>query len=180
MIETPDRLDTLLRAARRGSRTAYSRFLAEAADRLRAFFARRIGADAELEDLVQECLIALHEKRATLDPGRPVGPWMYAIARYKLADKWRQRSRLAAPAVTAEPIGDEAAHAERDVAGLIDHLPTGQADAIRLTKLEGLSVSEAGERLGIGPSALKVRVHRGMMRLQRLAEEESNENRSSD
>ena len=161
----------MLEAARAGERTAYRDFLVEAAGRLRRFFARRIGGDAELEDLVQECLIALHEKRATLDPGRPVGPWIYAIARYKLADTWRRRGREALPPATDDRTDDDAAHAAHDASALIETLPAGQAEAIRLTKIEGMTASEAGEALGIGTSALKVRVHRGMMRLRNLVGE---------
>lgn len=171
MTETADPLDTLMEAAREGDSSAYRRFLGEAAGRLRAFFARRIGADADLEDLVQECLIALHDKRGTLDPGRPVGPWMYAIARYKLADLWRRRGREA-PAEPLAAIDTRAAQAAHDVEGLIGALPPSQAEAIRLTKLEGLTVSEAGDRLGIGASALKVRVHRGMAKLRQLIGED--------
>ncbi len=172
MTETADRLDTLMEAARKGDRVAYRDFLREAAERLRRFYARRIGADADLEDLVQECLIALHEKRATLDPGRPVGPWMYALARYKLADHWRRRGRVAPLPDADAPHGQEGADAVLDVSSLIRRLPPAQAEAIGLTKLDGLTAGEAGDRLGIGLSAVKVRVHRGMARLRRLVNED--------
>ena len=86
-------LDQLMAAARAGDSAAYRQFLAEAAQRIRARLARKIGADSELEDLVQECLIAIHQKRHTLDADRPVAPWMNAIAQYKLIDHWRKRGR---------------------------------------------------------------------------------------
>lgn len=173
MTETPDRLDALLAAARTGDRAAYRCFLEEAAVRLRRFAARRIGGDSELEDLVQECLIAIHEKRGTLDPRRPVAPWLYAIARYKLADAWRRHNRRPASAgltefeVEVEPEFGAA----QDVVALLDRLPEAQAEAIRLTRLEGLTTNEAGERVGIGTSALKLRVHRGMARLKQMVGE---------
>jgi RNA polymerase sigma-70 factor (ECF subfamily) len=171
MTETPDRLDVLLAAASAGDDLAYRRFLEEAAVRLRSFAARRLGGDAELEDVVQECLIAIHEKRGTLDPRRPVGPWLYAIARYKIADSWRRRRRRPVPAALPEIAVEAETGAARDTAMLLDRLPEAQAEAIRLTKLEGMTTSEAGARVGIGTSALKLRVHRGMARLKHMVGE---------
>lgn len=165
-----DVLDRLMAAASTGDRSAYRQFLAEASGRIRAMLRRKVGADSELEDVLQECLIALHEKRHTLDPGRPVGPWMYAIANYKLIDHWRRRGRsrlvlddTADIAVAADSFADV------DVAALLEELPDAQAEAIRLTHIEGLTNREASERLGIGVSAMKLRVHRGMLRLKEIA-----------
>ncbi|WP_246021620.1 sigma-70 family RNA polymerase sigma factor [Alteraurantiacibacter aquimixticola] len=165
-----DRLDLLMAAARAGDAAAYRDFLGEASQRLRATLARKIGADAELEDLVQEALIACHEKRHTLDPGRPVAPWLNAIARYKLIDHWRKRGR--SPIVLAEADGEIAADefAGLDITALLGRLPHAQAEAIRLTHIEGLTNAEASERVGIGLSAMKLRVHRGMLRLKEIVD----------
>ena len=171
MTETPDRLDALLASARAGDEAAYRQFLQEAAARLRRYAVRRIGQDAEVEDIVQQCLIALHDKHGTLDPGRPVGPWMYAIARYKVADWLRQRGRRTATIALEEAVTGPESHAARDVGVLLEHLPEAQAEAIRLTRIEGLTMDEASARTGAGVSALKLRVHRGMARLQRLVDD---------
>ncbi|MWV28212.1 sigma-70 family RNA polymerase sigma factor [Aurantiacibacter rhizosphaerae] len=168
-----DTLDQLMASARAGDSAAYRRFLSEAAQRIRAMLARKIGADSELEDVVQECLIAIHAKRHTLDPGRPVAPWMYAIANYKLIDHWRRRGRspiefddAADMAVAADTL------ASTDIETLLEKLPRAQADAIRMTHIEGLSNREAGERIGVGVSAMKLRVHRGMAQLKKIAEKD--------
>ncbi len=173
MSSTGDALDQLMAAARAGDSAAYRHFLAEAAQRIRARLARKMGGDSELEDLVQECLIAVHDKRHTLDPGRPVAPWMYAIANYKLIDHWRKRGRSpielddeADMAVAADTM------AATDIEALLEQLPEAQAQAIRLTHIEGLTNREAGERLGVGVSAMKLRVHRGMNRLKELVDEQ--------
>ena len=172
--EPGDVLDRLMAAARAGDRAAYRQFLAEAAGRIRARLARKIGSDSELEDVLQEALIALHEKRHTLDPGRPVGPWMYAIANYKLIDHWRRRGR---GRLVLDDEADQAVPADSfagmDVAALLDRLPEAQAEAIRLTHIEGLTNREAAERVGIGVSAMKLRVHRGMLQLKAIADEEA-------
>ncbi|HQX92044.1 MAG TPA: sigma factor, partial [Thermomonas sp.] len=47
----------------------------------------RAGADSgDVEDVVQETLLAIHMKRHTWDSAAPLCPWVAAIARYKLAD----------------------------------------------------------------------------------------------
>lgn len=167
-----DALDRLMVAVRGGDRTAYRKMLAEAGARIRAMLARKIGADSELEDILQECLIAIHEKRHTLDPGRPVGPWMYAIANYKLIDHWRKRGRsrlVFDDSADIEVAADT--FADVDIVALLDELPEAQAQAIRLTHIDGLTNREAAEKVGIGVSAMKLRVHRGMLRLKEMVEE---------
>lgn len=173
MDQSADALDSLVEAARAGEPGAYRQFLAEASSRVRAMLARKIGNDSELEDILQECLIALHEKRHTLDPGRPVAPWMYAIANYKLIDHWRKRGRSRL-VLDDEADGTVAADsfAGIDIAALLDHLPADQAQAIRLTHIQGMTNREAAEKIGIGTSAMKLRVHRGMLRLKDIVDSE--------
>ena len=116
-------------------------------------------------------LIACHEKHHTLDPGRPVGPWLRAIAGYKLIDFWRKRGRSPVVFEDADVPVEEDAMAGMDVAALLGELPEAQAEAIRLTQIEGLTGEEASQRAGIGLSAMKLRVHRGMNRLKEIVEE---------
>jgi len=169
-LVTGDRLDQLLERMRAGDEQAYGQFLAKAAERLRVYLRRKVPGDAELEDIVQESLIAIHKKRHTIDPERPVGPWLYAIG-YKLIDHWRKRSRNPVSYAEADVAVPATTLADYDVATLLAHLPQQQAEAVRLTQLEGLTGEEASERTGVGLSAMKLRVHRGMKRLRQLVEE---------
>lgn len=171
-----DRLDQLLAQIRAGDDAAYRQFLAKAAARMRANLRRQVPGESELEDVVQECLIAVHKKLHTLDPDRPVGPWLHAIAKYKLIDFWRKRGRgLETYGLFGEdgpdvPVAPDLL-AGRDVNALLAQLPAAQAEAVRLVHLEGLSGFEASERAGIGLAAMKLRVHRGMKRLKALVDE---------
>ena len=118
---------------------------------------------------MQETLIAVHTRRATYDPDRPFGVWLFAIARYKMIDHFR-RNRRVQPIEGLEDIlvaegFEDASLARLDVARLLDDLPAKQAAAIRDTKIAGLSVAEAAEREGIGESDVKVSVHRGLKAL---------------
>ena len=164
-----DQLRALMLAGLDGDGASHAALLEFAASLLRAFYRRRIADADDIEDLVQETLIAVHERRASYDRRRPFSPWLFAIARYKMIDHIRRRSRL-------QPIDDvddllvaadfEAPSLARtDLARLLDGLPAKQAAAIRNTRIEGLSVAEAAARAGIGESDVKVSVHRGLRAL---------------
>jgi len=159
--------------AQAGDEAAYRQCLTLLATRLRGYLKRRLAAHPdEVEDLVQETLLALHLQRGTYDASLPVSAWAVAIARHKLVDLWRRRGRRDAwhdaiddvdeALLTAAP---DDAGARRDLAVLLADLPAAQRQAIVLTKLEGLSVAEAAASTGATESAIKVQVHRGLKRL---------------
>lgn len=137
---------------------------------LRGFYRRRSGdRDDDIEDLVQETLIAVHTRRATYDRDRAFTAWLFAIARYKMIDHFRRRRRFQ-PIEGLEDIlvaegFEDASSARMDVADLLETLPAKQARMIRATRLDGLSIAEAAEADGIGESDVKVSVHRGLKTL---------------
>lgn len=170
------RLAPLWRRAQAGDEAAYRDALTRIAVRLRAYLRRRLQSlPDELEDLVQETLLAVHLQRGTYDPALPVSAWVLAIARHKLVDLWRRRGRRDDLHDALDDV-DEAAlvavaedgQARRDLDKLLLELPEAQRRAIVLTKVEGLSVAEASQRTGASESAIKVQVHRGLKRLALL------------
>ena len=171
MTATEDRLKALMLRGLNGDSGAHRELLSILASLLRAFYRRRMGRDfADLEDLVQETLIAVHTRRASYSPAQPFTPWAYAIARYKLVDYLRRRSyRVTVPLEVAhevvEPDVTNAATAGADLERLMSELPAKQRDAIRFVKLQGLSVAEAAQLSGQSESAIKVGIHRGLKAL---------------
>ncbi len=179
--ERERRLQDLMVRAQAGDAAAYRRFLTELSGYLRAFLRRRMTRLPEdVEDLVQETLLAVHNQRHTYDPARPVTAWLHAIARYKMIDFLRRHSRtdmLTDPLddvdellVTAETPATEARH---DVAGLLEQLPDKQRLPIVYVKLEAMSVQQAARLTGLSESAVKVGIHRGLKALARLMREKS-------
>ncbi|MFP5462803.1 MAG: sigma-70 family RNA polymerase sigma factor [Gammaproteobacteria bacterium] len=166
-------LKPLWMRAQAGDEAAYRESLERIAARLRAWLRRRMqGVPDDVEDLVQEILLALHLQRGTWDPALPVSAWVLAIARHKLVDLWRRRGRREARNDVLEEVDEsllsaapDAGEARRDLDRLLLELPEAQRQAILLTKVEGLSVSEASRRTGVSESAIKVQVHRGLKRL---------------
>lgn len=176
MNASEERLKGLLLRGLDGEAPAYQAFLMEMSTHLRAYFRKRLARlPDEVEDLVQESLLAIHNKRHTYDAGQPLTAWVHAIAKYKLVDLLRRRASREA---LTDPIDDEtdffssadseAADARRDLAKLLDHLPDRQRLPIVHTKLEGLSVAETAQLTGMSESAVKVGVHRGLKALAAL------------
>lgn len=168
-----ERLRALLVRALAGDAGAYHVFLRDLGAHLRAFLRKRLARlPDEVEDLVQETLLAVHNQRHTYDESQPLTAWLHAIARYKLVDLLRRRARRD---LLNDPLDDgnellvasdtEAADARRDVAKLLDTLPDRQRRPIVHVKLEGLSVAETAKLTGMSESAVKVGVHRGLKAL---------------
>jgi RNA polymerase sigma-70 factor (ECF subfamily) len=184
VIEVEAELKALFLRGLGGDAGAHRQFLARTASHLRAWYRGRLRhAPDDAEDLVQETLIALHTRRDSYDASYPVTAWIYAIARYRLIDHWRRHKRRGAPvAIEDAPESadgmfaraeDEAVDAKRDVARLLGRLPQKQRDAIRLVKLDGVSVREAAQQTGLSESDVKVSAHRGLKALMRMVAEES-------
>jgi RNA polymerase sigma-70 factor, ECF subfamily len=168
-----ERLRTLLIHSLEGDAASYRAFLQDLTGHLRALLRKRLHyLPCDTEDVVQEILLAVHNGRHTWRPDEPLTAWINAIARYKLADHLRARSRREA---LQDPLDDEAeifaasdtepADARRDVHKLLGQLPDRQRLPIVHVKLQGLSVEETSRLTGLSESAVKVGVHRGLRAL---------------
>jgi RNA polymerase sigma-70 factor (ECF subfamily) len=164
-------------AAQAGDQRAYAEVLREASLFIRVI-ARRYHRDAgTVEDVVQETLLSLHRVRHTYEPGRAVEPWVAAIAKARAIDALRARARRAAVEGNASPeavanVADEAGsgqarhEAGAEIAAALAALPPGQRAAVRLLKIEELSLAEAAATSGYSVPALKSLLHRAMLSLR--------------
>ncbi len=167
------RLRELLVRGLAGEAAAYQAFLKELSAHLRGFLRKRLARlPDEVEDLVQESLLAVHNQRHTYDAGQPLTAWVHAIARYKLVDFLRRRGGRDAMTGSLEDRGEilqvadyEAVEARRDIGRLLAELPDRHRLPIVHVKLAGLSVAEAARLTGMSESAVKVGVHRGLKAL---------------
>jgi RNA polymerase sigma-70 factor (ECF subfamily) len=173
---TEQKLRTLLQSGLAGDARAYRDFLQALSAHLRAFLRRRLSRwPDEVEDLLQEALLAVHNQRHTYDADAPLTAWVHAIAKYKMIDWLRRREgreMLNDPLTDAMDRAElfssadaDAAEARRDLDRLLAQLPEPQRVTIVHTKLEGLSVRETASLTGMSESAIKVAVHRGLKTL---------------
>ncbi|MDT3687615.1 MAG: sigma-70 family RNA polymerase sigma factor [Pseudorhodoplanes sp.] len=173
MTEREVRWAAWMRQANAGDGAAYNACLQEFARALRAYVRRglaRAGREAETEDVVQEILIAVHLKRQTWDDSRPVGPWLYAIARYKMIDALRRRGgRIEVPVddfadVLAAEEGPEPGR-DSEISRSLAGLPARQRDVVQCIAVDGHSISETASHLKMNEGAVRVALHRGLASL---------------
>lgn len=180
MIASETRLREMLLQGLAGDSAVYHAFLKELSAHLRAYLRKRLNRmPDDVEDLVQETLLAVHNQRHTYAPNQPLTAWVHAIAHYKMVDLLRRRAGREALNASIDDAAEdepglfvasetEAADARRDLAKLLDRLPDRLRLPIVHVKIEGLSVSEAARKTGMSESAVKVGVHRGLKALAAL------------
>jgi RNA polymerase sigma factor (sigma-70 family) len=174
MMVSDNSLGRLMALAQDGDQSAYRTVLSECQIWLARYFARRI-CPTLIDDLVQETLLSLHRKRSSYDPARPFLPWLAAIARYRWVDQLRRSYRANETdlddSLSVDPSGD-AVIAQISIERMLALLPPGQATALQLVKIEGLSTAEASLRCGQSEPLIKVNVHRGLKKLAAMVEKE--------
>jgi RNA polymerase sigma factor (sigma-70 family) len=163
-----------MRAAIAGDAEAYRRFLASIAPHVRAVACSRgrtLGAAGnEIEDIVQEVLLAIHLKRGTWDETRPIGPWISAITRNKLIDILRRNGRHASIPIEhvmdSLPAEDHTPElSARDIETLLGQLKQQQREIVRSISLNGKSIGETAARLHMSEGAVRVALHRALKAL---------------
>jgi RNA polymerase sigma factor (sigma-70 family) len=176
-----ERLAALMRSAQQGNAQAYHDLLHQLTGYLRGIVRTRRSflSSQDIEDIVQEILLSVHSVRATYDPRRPFLPWLYAIARNRLADSARRYTRTGRHETLVDELPvtfvDESTNIDIDgykdaelLRQAIEKLPPGQRQAIEMLKLKELSLKEASVQSGLSVESLKVSVHRGITNLRKL------------
>jgi RNA polymerase sigma-70 factor (ECF subfamily) len=165
-----DEWGRLMLAAQAGNEAAYRRLLGELTVWLRRYFVRRLPA-ADVDDAVQDTLLAVHRKRHTYDPDFPLSPWVGAIAKRKWVDQLRTLERQPTELLTddmATPSHEAAVMSASILLALMNELKPAQFRVIELVKLQGYSLQDASRMTGQSLAAVKVNIHRGTARLKSL------------
>ncbi len=167
----------LMRAGLAGDAAAYRTLLAALAPALRALAGRGLAraglGTADVEDVVQETLLAIHVKRHTWMTDQPFRPWLNAIARHKLIDVLRRRGRRGEVPIDGleDFLPDTQPSAETsqgELSRLVARLDGKQLAVVRGISLDGESISDTAARLGMSEGAVRVTLHRGLRKLASL------------
>jgi RNA polymerase sigma-70 factor (ECF subfamily) len=129
----------------------------------------------EANDLVQQTFLQLHRARADFDPGQKLKPWIFTIAMNLKREYFRRKKRRPErsldleggafePAVGA--LGAARVEARHTLARVLADLPADQREVIELHWFDGLEFPEVAQVVGASVSAVKVRAHRGYVRLR--------------
>jgi RNA polymerase sigma-70 factor (ECF subfamily) len=139
---------------------------------------RWLDAEHKVNDAFQLTWLKVHASRMRYRRGAPVLPWILTIARNVAMDYLRSRAskERTLDERTAEQIEDapldwsseDEAEVIEAVRSAVESLPASCREVIRLHKLEGRSMAEVAEILGIKEGAARVRAHRGYKALARV------------
>jgi RNA polymerase sigma-70 factor (ECF subfamily) len=156
------------------------------------YLARYVG-DANLaQDVFQNTFLQVHLKRGLYEDGRPVRPWLYAIATHQAVDALRKAGRH--PAISLDQRGS--ASADTDGSSLADllvgddpgpladlqgeerrewvrrsvqRLPDALRETLILAYHQDLKYREIAEILKIPVGTVKSRLHAALAKLQQMA-----------
>jgi RNA polymerase sigma factor (sigma-70 family) len=135
---------------------------------------RELYVREEASDLVQQTFLQLHRARADFDREQKLKPWVFTIAMNLKREYFRRKKRRPERPLDAEG-GDEPAvaalgaarvDARRTLARVLADLPADQREVIELHWFDGLEFPEVAQVVGASVSAVKVRAHRGYVRLR--------------
>ena len=163
---------------------AFERFYREHVEAVQRFVARRVHDPYLAADLTADVFVAAIESAGSYrrTRGEPVA-WLFGIAHNVVAGDRRRKAkelRLAARVRGRELVDEDdlaALHeridsesSARELYSELIRLPAGERAVLELVALDGLSAGEAGQALGIGAVAARVRLHRARRRLQSRAD----------
>jgi len=154
---------------------------------LRAFIAKRVGNETEVDDIEQDVWLKMQRGLDGLKDQNRLISWIYQIARHAIIDHYRAPGRrrempagLAADLEAHQSLSSRAAASEdsgrlrTELAGclrpMIEQLSEDYRQAVTLVDLEGLTQKEAAIQLGLSLSGMKSRVQRGRRQLKEMLE----------
>jgi RNA polymerase sigma factor (sigma-70 family) len=138
------------------------------------FLARRTGCDAAAEDIAQDLWLKVQSvtASASAEIRNPVAYLFRSAA--NAAFDWRRRQPAPAnDAAVGELVADEAASPERQAQGretaaliaeAIDCLPPKCREAFLLCRVEGLTMREAGRRMGVSERTIENHLAKALAR----------------
>jgi len=156
-----------------GDQAAFRQLLARYLPRLVATARRMLGGDAEAEDVAQEAALRLWRNAAKIEVSETgVGGWLYRVTSNLALDKIRARRSDGPGALEFMTVpADQQRHlVERDLGARVDKelqaLPERQRLALVLCHYEGMSMSDAGDVMGISSEAIESLLARGRRTLR--------------
>ncbi len=164
--------------------------------RLRAFVRRQVADLSEVEDIVQDTFLELVSAYRLVEPIEHLAAWLMRVARNRIIDRFRARSRQASPSdsfgpdlvgSSSEPshvldewlapadAGPESAYVREvladELVAALDELPAQQRDVFVAHELEGRTFKELAAATGVGLSTLLGRKHAAVRHLRRRLED---------
>lgn len=157
-----------MRLAQKGDNVIYEQLLEEITPMLRNFFKKyAYSYKVDVDELVQETLIVIHQAGHTYNSERSFKNWFYAIANYKLKDClrsiYRKRKLMEINFDDVEHMLSQEPEVHKDDVSLEDMLhvlSSKQQKIVYSLKIKGNSLQETANELDMSVAAVKVAAHR--------------------
>jgi RNA polymerase sigma-70 factor (ECF subfamily) len=182
--------EDLLTRFRKGQREVFSTLVRRYQRELFGYLRRYLGDPDLADDVFQTTFVQVFAKAAQYEPGRPVRPWLYAIATNQAIDAMRRIGRH--PTVSLEQAETEANGEKRGLIEMIearesdpfdnveaaetrelvrrclDALPEFMRQVVLMAYYQGLKYQEIADALEIPLGTVKSRLHAAMVKLQEI------------
>lgn len=177
-----DRSDEqLMLAYRHGNAAAFDALYARHRSRVFGFLLRHSRRDrAEVEEVFQDSWLKVIRRRDSYDPAKPFLPWLFAIVRNCMVDRWRHLG-----AVSSLHVSDDIAMQGASSNGLarperradsdgirqrweaaLAILPVEQREALLLQLETGMTLEEIAAVTGTGRETVKSRLRYAMNKMR--------------
>lgn len=147
----------------------------ESRNRIKAFIAKRIKNESDVEDVLQDVFFKIHRKIPELKDPTKLYSWVFQTTRNAIIDYYREQKNAAN---YSEELPDDIAvePTEKDVeeevlswlTPMVEELPVKYREALLLTDIQGLTQKELSEKLDISLSGAKSRVQRAREKLKEV------------
>jgi RNA polymerase sigma-70 factor, ECF subfamily len=167
------RLQELMSRYQQADPTAVRLLVNQLSPQLFRFFASQMGSRTDAEDMLQDLWLRIHQARHTYRPGKPVLPWVYAIARFVRTDSYRQRRRIASRELAMDILPEPSGHRDESTLSfedLVAPLSERQRAVVTMLKMNGMSIEEVARASASTIGAVKQDAHRAYKRLRRVME----------
>jgi RNA polymerase sigma-70 factor, ECF subfamily len=163
-------LENLMARYQAGDFTAARSLIDRISPPLHRFFDAQAASRADADDLLQEAWLRIHRARHSYQPGKPLLPWVYAIARRVRVDHYRKSARITVREQRLEDVSEAAQAAEPphadDLEELLAPLSQSQREVLEMLKVAGMSLEEVARATSCSVGSVKQKVHRAYERLR--------------
>lgn len=171
------KLKVLMLEALQGNSVSYHEFLSQVDSLLRKYVTKltwKAPVKLEAQDIVQDVLLTIHQKRHLYNKELQILPWIYTIAKHRFIDLLRSSARKKEHIEfidmysNSTAIEDEISTLWGEDSGLdlLHGLNKKQKDILWLAKVEEMPLIEIAKKTDTSHSLVKVTVHRALKTLR--------------
>ena len=182
---TETELSSLMQAAIQGDMGKYEDFLKKAVRPIENQITRILpfGIAADKDDLVQDVLFAIHQKRQTWRRNQPILPWINAITKYRTIDHLRRLNRHKTTSLdhhADQLIADNPDPIHRlDLVKMVHRLNGKTRWVLQAIGLEGKDITGTARALNMSENAVRIAFHRGLKKLTSLHQTRQNQSKQN-